>query len=72
MVGLADEVVEGHKQEEQQEESGYPAHHAEQEAARPVGLIVEGRLALDQIRGPQPLPGGQLSHGASVVVAVSD
>ncbi|MNT30318.1 hypothetical protein D3C72_1661060 [compost metagenome] len=71
MVGLPDDTLEGHKQEEQQEERGQPAHYAEQEAARPVGLLIEGRLTLDQIGGLQPLPGSQLRHETSVVVATS-
>ncbi len=42
VVRLPGEALEGHEQEEEQEEGGYPAHHAEQEAARPVGLLVTG------------------------------
>ena len=58
-------------QEEQQEEGGQPAHHAEQETARPVRLLVPGGVALHQMGGPQPLPRAQIRHVASVAVAAS-
>ncbi|MNS95649.1 hypothetical protein D3C72_1299170 [compost metagenome] len=71
VVRFADQALEGHEQEEQQEEGGQPAHHAEQEAARPVRLLVPGGVALHQMGGPQPLPRAQIRHVASVVVAAS-
>ena len=48
----------GHEQEEEQ--GRLSAHHAEQKAARPVGLLVRGASPLHQTGGPQAAPRGQI------------
>ncbi len=70
-VGLAGQLLEGEKQEKEQEQGGNPAHQPEQKAARPVGLGITGLIPFHQIGLLQCLPKGQITHETSVVVAAS-
>ena len=69
-VGIPGELGERHEQEEQQEQGGNPAHHAQQSGST-SGAGRHGGIPFHQLGPLQSLPGGQITHGASVVVAAS-
>ena len=70
-VGLAGQLLEGEKQEKEQEQGGNPAHQPQHKTARPVRLGITGLIPFHQIGLLQRLPKGQITHETSVVVAAS-